>query len=534
MPPPPQILVGRFRIDATVGKGGMGAVYAATDLNLGRQVAIKMLHPELARDAEALERFREEAMSLGALHHPNIVQLFDFHASDPAATFLVMDLVSGDTLHEVLRRAGSLPMPVAVDYAQQILSALAAAHQKGIVHRDIKPANLIVVSLPARRDLVKVLDFGIAKLTETTIRRRPTTAGVLLGTPLWMAPEQTGGGSVDARADVYSVGLVLFRMITGTNPFEGYDMATTLDRVARFVPPDVRTLRPDTPPHIAAAVARALSKRPEERFASAVELYEALGVGELTARAASLPPGAGTPEWSGATQKPATAPTTIQEKRSGTGVLIAAVAAVGVVILAAGGAVAWWATRSTSPAGAAIVDAGAPPTEAAAPAAAPTPSTSASVAPSASATPPRSTRLPAPVASAAPASLTKPGPLGGNCRCLPDKGSLRHGNNQRLAPRPMTPECACTFSNMTLCLDPVVPCGNKPNCETKCARHFTNSLTFGGACRGFDSTGAGHDSTVSDCHYPVAACDVFAGPAGRVCKGLDHTGALLDGHVFCQ
>ena len=185
----PQLLAGRFRIESVLGSGGMGAVYAATDTSVGRRVAIKMLHPDVALQRDSLERMREEAFSLASLHHPNIVQLFDFYAGGPECTFLVMELVEAGTLNTVLRTRVPFPVETAIDYAKQVLSALAAAHARGIFHRDIKPANLLVVSLPARHELIKVIDFGIAKLTEETIRRRPTTAGVLLGTPTFMASD---------------------------------------------------------------------------------------------------------------------------------------------------------------------------------------------------------------------------------------------------------------------------------------------------------------------------------------------------------
>ncbi len=280
-----KVLAGRFRVDAAIAAGGMGAVYIATDTSIGRLVALKMLHPDLAMDAENLERLREEAFSLASLRHPNIVQLYDFHRGGPEATFMVMELIEGESLARGLVQRPRLPVEVAVDYAKQTLSALAAAHAQGIIHRDIKPANLMVVSLPARRELVKVLDFGIAKLTESTLRRRPTTSSLMLGTPAFMAPEQTGGGAIDARTDIHAVGVVLYRMLAGVNPLAGPDVPTTLQLVNTFVPPDIREHRSDVPEETARAIARALAKSPAMRFSSAEEFAEALGFGQLTAMA---------------------------------------------------------------------------------------------------------------------------------------------------------------------------------------------------------------------------------------------------------
>lgn len=271
-------LGGRYRVESVLGTGGMGVVYAATDLRVRRRVAVKMLRPESVDDADSLERLREEAFSLASIRHPNIVQLYDFVFDGPHASFMIMELVDGESLSARLRRqAGPMPLEPARELALQLLSALAAAHAQGLVHRDIKPGNILLTSLPGRGDLVKVVDFGIAKLAESTIRRRPTTRSVVLGTPGYMAPEQAAGEIVDHRADVYAAALVFYRMLAGVNPFEAPDIATTLHRVVSMVPPPLSEYRPDLPSPLVRALGRALSKDRERRYANALELYGAIG-----------------------------------------------------------------------------------------------------------------------------------------------------------------------------------------------------------------------------------------------------------------
>lgn len=533
----PHVLAGRFRIESTLASGGMGTVYVAVDTAIGRRVAIKMLRAEVAVEQDSVERLREEAFTLANLHHPNIVQLFDFHAGGPDSTFLVMELVPGETLAAVLQRLGGAPFPIepAIDYGRQLLSAVAAAHSSGIVHRDIKPANLLIVSLPARRELIKVLDFGIAKLAEA-VRRRPATAGMLIGTPSYMAPEQAQGGAVDARTDVYAVGLVLYRLLSGVNPFEGFELRTTLDRVMHFAPEDLSRIRPEVPPGIVAAVMRALSKNPADRFASAVDFAAALGLGELTVRAASFAPEpmAPMPSMGGAglaflNQGPHAAPT-IARGPSGfmMGIVVALAA---VTILGLGGAVAWLlSTRQASR----VVDS----VDAA------VASSAASVAPSAT-----SSALPSAVASTVssgstaasttkkphetPAPSSSVGTLGGKCACLPNRGTRAHGNNMRLAPRPTPLECACDFEGSTLCTHAFVPCPpNTPGSQCAPCKEKWSVGILGASCTGFDFESKSRTGVAKDCQYPASVVE-YAGPPGRPCKGLAVDGQMLDGAVFC-
>ncbi|KAK4045089.1 hypothetical protein OUZ56_032497 [Daphnia magna] len=250
----------------------MGAVYEADHEALGRKVAVKVLSPELSMRQEAVERFRREALAAARLGHPNIIQIQDFRAEEGAAAFLVMELLQGETLAQRIDRLGTLSDGALRDIAHQVLDALTAAHAAGIVHRDIKPENLFLTPV-GTGDVVKVLDFGVAKLESD---QRITREGMLVGSPLYMAPEQAYGSSVDARADLYSLGATLYHARTGVPPFD----ADTLPRIlvllkeAPLIPVTVRI--PDADPAFAAWLERALAKRPDERFASAAAMRDAL------------------------------------------------------------------------------------------------------------------------------------------------------------------------------------------------------------------------------------------------------------------
>ena len=580
-----QVLAGRFRVDSSIASGGMGAVYVATDTTIGRRVALKMLHPDLAVDQDNLERMREEAFSLASLRHPNIVQLYDFHRGGPETTFTVMELVEGESLAKALVRQPRLPVEVAVDYAKQTLSALAAAHAQGIVHRDIKPANLMVVPLPARRELIKVLDFGIAKLTEATIRRRPTTSSLMLGTPAFMAPEQTAGGAIDGRTDLHAVGILLYRMLAGENPLAGPDVPTTLQFVNTRVPADIRTHRPDVPEEVARAIARALEKAPALRFSSAEEFAEALGVGHLTSlasRPGSTPartgPGPSGPvsgtvlgpgprpavaisqtdataegaRWGPAAQPASSAAvehtgasfpsqaSRLEQHTTGARAPAAAkshallvglgVSLVAIVLLALTGTVAWLASRHPEQAAAAPPDAAPPPADASA---TPTPSTppAASVAPSTATLRPAPKALTAAAPTAAPAAV--PRDDRGKCQCLPLRGNRHHGDNMALAPSPMPTECECESAAGSLCPHAIspVPCQGRPGCDNSCRGRFSVG-TLGAPCTGFNSQGLMSSSVFKSCRFPASA-RTYEGPPGRACKGLTVDGQMLDGKVFC-
>ncbi len=269
--------VGRYVVREQLGAGGMGEVYAAHDPTLNRLVALKVVRAD-ARLDKLQERFRQEAWAASALNHPNILTIYELGETDDAR-FIASELVEGQTLRQMLKaRPGRLPFIDLLNIAQQIASALSTAHAAGIVHRDIKPENVMV-----RGDgYVKVLDFGLAKRSPTaqmgvddpTILM--TAPGVLLGTVLYMAPEQVRGLPVDARADVWAFGCVLYEMVTGQSPFIGRTTADILAAVLDREPAPPASLRTDAPPALTAIITRALAKDPALRFQTMAEVADAL------------------------------------------------------------------------------------------------------------------------------------------------------------------------------------------------------------------------------------------------------------------
>ena len=253
-----------------LGRGGMGEVYEAVQEPLSRKVALKTILPELAERSAAFSRFRREAESSAALGHPNIVQVTDFQNLPGEPPLLVMELLEGITLRAAIDAAGKMDPARACFIAMQILSGLEAAHRAGIVHRDVKPANVFLMSTLAVRDLVKVLDFGVAKLVEDAAGEDKLTAfGQVLGTLAYMAPEQAAGvGDVDARADLYAVGATLYHMLTGMTPLGA--------RVLGAPPPSAAQSAPWLDPQLSAIIDRALARDPNARWSSAEEMAAAL------------------------------------------------------------------------------------------------------------------------------------------------------------------------------------------------------------------------------------------------------------------
>jgi serine/threonine-protein kinase len=271
--------LGPYEIVAPLGAGGMGEVYRARDTRLGREVAIKVLPPELAADPERVRRFEVEARAVAALSHPSILALFDVGSQD-GAPYLVTELLEGEDLGARLR-TGPLPVPRAAAIAVQVARGLAAVHEKGIIHRDLKPTNIFLTG----NGSAKILDFGIAKLvppgnTDEVARAatlvEATEAGALLGTVAYMSPEQARGQTVDHRSDVFALGCVLYEMLGGTRPFTGETAADILAAVLSSHPCHLVERRPEVPPGLDAVVRRCLAKRPDDRFGSARELAAAL------------------------------------------------------------------------------------------------------------------------------------------------------------------------------------------------------------------------------------------------------------------
>lgn len=263
--------IGSYRILSRVGAGGMGEVYRAHDAKLDRDVALKLLPGDLTSNADRLRRFHAEARAVSALNHPHILVIHDFGELD-GRPFIVTEFVEGETLRQRLDRA-AVPAQDAVAIATQVAGALAAAHARGIVHRDIKPENIMV-----RHDgYVKVLDFGIAKLVDRSTAgditaALATQAGVLLGTPHYMSPEQAEGKAVDARSDLFSLGVVLFELATGTRPFTGDTPLAVLSSILRDAPPPMTDLNPLLVPDLARIVGRCLTKECDRRYQSAADL----------------------------------------------------------------------------------------------------------------------------------------------------------------------------------------------------------------------------------------------------------------------
>ena len=263
-------LADRYRIERELGAGGMAAVYLAKDLKHNRDVAVKVLRPELAASLGA-ERFLLEIETTAGLRHPHILPLFDSGESD-GFLWYVMPLVEGESLRDRLTRETQLPVEEAVRFACEIGEALAVAHERGVVHRDIKPENILL-----ERGHAVVADFGIARAVESAGGQKLTRTGLAPGTPLYMSPEQASAEAVDARSDVYSLGCVTYEMLAGNPPFSGPTAMVVLARHALDPVPPLRTARPGVPAHVAAAVEKSLEKVPADRFATAAELVRALG-----------------------------------------------------------------------------------------------------------------------------------------------------------------------------------------------------------------------------------------------------------------
>ena len=293
--------VGPYEIIAPLGAGGMGEVYRARDVRLGREVALKVLPESFSRDAERLRRFEQEARAVAALNHPNILAIHDI-GEDHGAPFLVSELLEGHSLREELS-SGPLPTRRAVDYGTQIAQGLAAAHEKGIIHRDLKPDN-IFVSLDGR---LKILDFGLAKLAKLTASPddgvtlgtsvHETTPGIVLGTVGYMSPEQVRGEPADARSDIFALGTVLYEMFSGQRAFRKDTSAETMTAILKEDPPEITTAGKPIGPGLERIVRRCLEKKPLQRFQSARDLaFDLEGLSGTSATAAAGSVATATPE----------------------------------------------------------------------------------------------------------------------------------------------------------------------------------------------------------------------------------------------
>ena len=341
--------VGSYTITGLIGKGGMGQVYLARHTLLGRPAAVKVLLPMFSKDEATVTRFFNEARAATAIRHAGIVEIYDFGYHTDGSAYIAMELLEGESLATRLQR-GPLPVPVALAFTRQIAGALAAAHAKGIVHRDLKPDNIYLVrdaEVPSG-ERIKLLDFGIAKLSNDHDPAHLTRTGAVLGTPCYMSPEQCRGVAVDARADLYSLGCILFEMIGGRVPFVGEGVGDVLAAHIYVPTPALETLAPQAPASTRALVRRLLEKDPAARLQRAEDVIAAIdGAADIPAvfrsgSHLSTPSGPAVPATT--TLSSAAAVGTVAPRaRGGRGLLViggaavAAAVAVAIVVVARGG-----------------------------------------------------------------------------------------------------------------------------------------------------------------------------------------------------
>ena len=270
-----QTLAGKYRIEGFLSQGGMGAVYRATHVMLGKPVALKLIRPEIVTSAEVVRRFQREARAASLLSHPNIVTIYDLGQVEDGTLYLAMELCAGMSLKDLIVAEGPLAPRRAVRLCRAIAGALALAHKNRIVHRDLKPHNVMIARDAEGQETPKLLDFGIAKAVETD-GATLTSTGMVLGTPRYLSPEQAKGLSVDGRSDLYSLGIIFYEMLVGRVPFDDPSVPSLLVKHMAEPPRPPSELRPDVPPAIESIVLRLLEKDPARRFQSAEDLSAAL------------------------------------------------------------------------------------------------------------------------------------------------------------------------------------------------------------------------------------------------------------------
>lgn len=269
------VIGGRYRITERLAEGGMGVVYRGERISLGRPVAVKFLLEPFAQNPQVMGRFEREARAMSQLSHPNCVSVIDFGVAD--APYIVMDLVSGKTLRSLIDE-GPVPMGRSIHIAKQVLAALAHAHNQGIIHRDVKPGNVMLSEATGMGDHVRIFDFGLATLLSTDSSSDLSHTNVALGTPAYMSPEQTLGSKVDIRSDLYSTGIVLFELLSGSKPFFDEDMLKLMQMKRESQPPCLKAVseKKSYSPELEALVAKAIAKNPDDRFQTAKEFADAL------------------------------------------------------------------------------------------------------------------------------------------------------------------------------------------------------------------------------------------------------------------
>ncbi len=346
---PPRVLSGRYELSHLVARGGMAEVYRAHDRLLDRPVALKVLFPELSVDRAFVERFRREAQAAANLSHPNIVPVFDW-GEDNGTYFIVMEFIDGRPLSSILRTAGPMHPDRAAEIGADVAIALAYAHRHGVIHRDVKPGNVLITE----DGIVKVTDFGIARAINT--EESLTQTGAVMGTATYFSPEQAEGMGVDARSDIYSLGVVLFEMVTGRPPFMGDTPVAVASKHVRENPPTPREINPSVPPDLEAIILKCLAKSPEYRYATGDDLrVDLLRFREGRAVGAVAPPMMAPPTMGSTQAIPFSGTQTLSQipgldteeaEPSRTGLyavlLIILLAALAVVILFLGQSLGWW------------------------------------------------------------------------------------------------------------------------------------------------------------------------------------------------
>ena len=557
-------MAGRYRLERKLGQGGMGTVFAATDLSLKRTVALKLLRPEASNDDDSLSRFALEARAVASIGHPHIGALFDFHAQRDPVPFLVMELIEGESLRALLARERAISPQRAVHIARQMLAALSAAHAGGTVHRDIKPTNVMIVRSAAVPDLVKLVDFGVAKMADSVTRAHHTEGGMLLGTPQYMAPEQAAGLPVGPSADVYAVGVCLFEMIAGYNPFAVGELGVVLASIRDVVPPSLAQIRGDVPPMLAQIVARALAKFPNARFGSAEELSNALAsfgapsgswvdaaatvsgpVTSATVRAApatlAAPPSLGGAGHSVASYvNPGLVAPIAPAPRSSGVFLGAVIGALVVVTLVAVGLAGVLFLRDRNAAETPVASA---PAAGSASSAGASSSKGAGIAAIPSA-PDASHPAQAKSASAPSKPPAKPAARG-DCLCLPINANP---DTQSLCIALDPPSCRCSTSSTSppMCLQPFTKCVGTcseaytcPDANYKALHHVAGAVPFA-ACQGYypawdrDVPTGVRETGTWECNLCTNP-RVYPGPQGEPCKGFhSQSGKPYDGRMYCD
>ncbi|HSB54454.1 MAG TPA: serine/threonine-protein kinase, partial [Gemmatimonadales bacterium] len=268
-----QVIADRYHIQKKLGEGGMGQVYLAEHVKMGRRCAIKIMSPAMMKDPDAISRFNREAANASRIGHPNVCAIYDFGETPEGLIYLAMEFIEGRSLNSILDESHTLPIPRAASIITQCADALQVAHDLGIVHRDLKPDNIMVTTARGR-DTVKVVDFGIAKAVGADGgAQKVTKTGFVVGTPEYMSPEQLAGDPVDGRSDLYSLALVFYRMLTGSSPFPADSQQETMIKRLTDDPLPLATARPDVrfPADLQRVMDRALARSPQDRYPSSAE-----------------------------------------------------------------------------------------------------------------------------------------------------------------------------------------------------------------------------------------------------------------------